>query len=235
MFGCVLFGCVMFLFSEVGGLFWLDCFCLLILGVSDIVLLSCSLFIFWCISSISRSENKPFFIIVLTWSASLWLVWKLAHSCLISIILFRYPLCVGFLIKEQCSANWLSSIVHLLCLRLWLEWLLKLSFAYPKKEQPTFAGWRLCHQCWLLGEHPQMITPKPITWVPRCIIFWFNIFFMGGILWLYQTQELFIICTPDRDVTENSHGDCSWIAGIKISWFKVHQNILRKTKIYVFF
>ena len=43
-------------------------------------------------------------------------------------------------------------------------------------------------------------------------IFWFNIFFMGGILWVYQTQGLFIICVPDTDVTENSHSDCSWTA-----------------------
>ena len=51
-----LFGCVAFLFSEVGDSFRLDCFCLSIHGVCvcDIVLLSCSLFIFWCISSISR-------------------------------------------------------------------------------------------------------------------------------------------------------------------------------------
>ena len=58
------------LFSEVGGSFRFDCFCLLILGVSDIVFLFCLLFIFCCISSISRSENQPFFIIVLIWSAS---------------------------------------------------------------------------------------------------------------------------------------------------------------------
>ena len=70
----MLFGCVAFLFSEVGDSFWLDYFCLLILGVFDIVLLSYLLFIFWCISCISRSENQPFFIIVLTWSISLWLV-----------------------------------------------------------------------------------------------------------------------------------------------------------------
>ena len=73
-FGCALFGCVVYPFSEVGGSFRLDCFCLLILSVSDIVLLSCSLSIFWCISSISTSENQPFFIIVLTWSAN-------RHSC----------------------------------------------------------------------------------------------------------------------------------------------------------
>ena len=66
----MLFGCVLFLFSEVVGSFWLDSSCLSILGVSDIVLLSCSLFVFWCISIISRSENQPFFIIVLIWSVS---------------------------------------------------------------------------------------------------------------------------------------------------------------------
>ena len=38
---------------------------------------------------------------------------------------------------------------------------------------------------------------------------------MGGILWLYQRQVLFFICTPDTDVTENSPSDCSLIAGHK--------------------
>ena len=61
-----LFGCVVFPSSEVGGSFRLGSFSLLIPDVSGTVLLSCSLFIFWCIFSISRSENQPFFIIVLT-------------------------------------------------------------------------------------------------------------------------------------------------------------------------
>ena len=44
----------------------------------------------------------------------------------------------------------------------------------------------------------------------------FKIFIMGGILWLYHTQGLFIICAPNTDVTENSyHIDCSWTAGHK--------------------
>ena len=51
--------------------------------------------VFWWISSISRSENQPFFIIVLTWLV----VWKFAHSCQISVILFLYPLCEGLLLK----------------------------------------------------------------------------------------------------------------------------------------
>ena len=36
---------------------------------------------------------------------------------------------------------------------------------------------------------------------------------MGGILWLYQPQGLFIIRAPDTDATENSLGDTSWTAG----------------------
>ena len=45
------------------------------------------------------------------------------------------------------------------------------------------------------------MTPRPIAWVQRCVIFWLNIFIMGCILWLYQTQKLFKICAPDTDVT----------------------------------
>ena len=41
---------------------------------------------------------------------------------------------------------------------------------------------------------------------------------MGGILWLYQTQGLFIICAPDTDVTENSLSDCLWTDGLKKTW-----------------
>ena len=57
------------------------------------------------------------------------------------------------------------------------------------------------------------MTLEPVARVPRRVIFWFNIFIMGDILWLYQTQGLLIIYAPDTDVTENSHGDCSWTAG----------------------
>ena len=38
---------------------------------------------------------------------------------------------------------------------------------------------------------------------------------MRTILWLYQTQGLFIIATPDTDVTENSYSNFSWTAGDK--------------------
>ena len=41
------------------------------------------------------------------------------------------------------------------------------------------------------------------------------------VYWGY-TKELFIICAPDTDVTETSHGDRSWTAG--------HKNQQNKTK-----
>ena len=71
LFGCAVFDYVGFPFSEVGGSFRMGCFCLEIFDVPGDVLLTCWSFIFGCISIISRSENQPFFIIVLTWSTSL--------------------------------------------------------------------------------------------------------------------------------------------------------------------
>ena len=59
--------------------------------------------------------------------------------------------------------------------------------------------------------------------VQRCDIFWFNLFIMVGILWVYQTQGLFILCAPDTDITEDSHGDCSWTVGHK----KLNTGLLR--------
>ena len=66
LFGCAVFGCVEFSFSEVGGSFRMGCFCLLLFNVRGYVVPLCWSFIFWCISIISRSENQPFFIFVLT-------------------------------------------------------------------------------------------------------------------------------------------------------------------------
>ena len=55
--------------------------------------------------------------------------------------------------------------------------------------------------CRLSGEHLLIVSPRPVAWIPRCVIFSLDIFIMGGILWLYRTQGLFKICTPDTDVT----------------------------------
>ena len=49
LFGCALFGCVVFPFSEVGASFLLGYFCFLILDVPCGILLFCSLFIFFII------------------------------------------------------------------------------------------------------------------------------------------------------------------------------------------
>ena len=183
---------VAYSFSRVGSSFLIGFFFFWLapLDVFEIVL-SC-ICVFRGISSISRSENHPFFIIVLTWSASLWLVvWKLIYSCQISIVLFIYPLCEGLLLKQQCSTSWLSSLVHFLRFGLWSLWLLMSSFMYLKREQPTFAGRQTGLSCWLSGEHLTIMTPKPVAWVPRFVILGLDIFTMDGILWLYQTQVCF--------------------------------------------
>ena len=57
------------------------------------------------------------------------------------------------------------------------------------------------------------MTPKPVAWVPRFVILLLDIFIMDGIVWLYQTQRLFMICAPDTDVTESSHSGCLRTAG----------------------
>ena len=50
---------------------------------------------------------------------------------------------------------------------------------------------------------------------PTLCNIWIWHFNMGDILWLYQTQGLFIIYVPDTDMTDDSHGDCSLTAGHK--------------------
>ena len=42
---------------------------------------------------------------------------------------------------------------------------------------------------------------------PTLCNIWISHFIMGGILWLYQTQGLIMICVPDTDVTDDSHGE----------------------------
>ena len=50
---------------------------------------------------------------------------------------------------------------------------------------------------------------------PTLCNIWIWHFIIGGILWLYQTQGMFVICAPETDVTDDSHGDCSLTAGHK--------------------
>ena len=90
------FGCVVFRLLLVCSSFQLESSYFLVVSESIIVLGSCcldSIFTFWCVSNSSWIENQPFFIFVLAWSVSLWLVWNLVHYSQISNILFLYPLC----------------------------------------------------------------------------------------------------------------------------------------------
>ena len=64
------------------------------------------------------------------------------------------------------------------------------SFMYLKNEQPTFVGRRSGLPCWLLGEYLLIMTPRPVAWVPRCIILWLDIFYHG---W-------YIVAIPDPEV-----------------------------------
>ena len=82
-----------------------------------------------------------------------------------------------------CTASRLSSLVHVLRLRLRLLLFLKSLFVYlKKKEKPAFVEWRSGHPCWLSWEPLPIITPKNAGWAPRSVILWFDIFIMGGIL-----------------------------------------------------
>ena len=98
----------------------------------------------------------------------------------------------------------MSSIVYVLCLHLWFVWFLISAFVYLKKEQPTFAGWRSNLPYWLSGEHLPIMTIKRVACVPRFVIFSFNIFIIGGILWLYQTQVVYYLRASHRWDREQS-------------------------------
>ena len=95
--------CVFLVYRSLSCSVWLGVSGFPVFSVSVTVLGVCWcvwLCICWWISIISRSENQPFFVIVLTWSASLWFVaLNLPNSVQISIILFLYPLFVRFASK----------------------------------------------------------------------------------------------------------------------------------------
>ena len=90
-----------------------------------------------------------------------------------------------------------------------------------KTEQPTFAGWRMDLPRLLSSEHLSIITPKFVAWFSRYVILWLDM------LWLYQTQGLYMIYASDTDVNKNSHGGCSWKAGQKIIYITLSFNLVR--------
>ena len=59
------------------------------------------------------------------------------------------------------------------------------------------------------------MTLGPVAWVPRFVILWLDILIMSGILWLYQTQGLFMIYAPETDMIKNSYDGYTWTAGYK--------------------
>ena len=161
-----LFGCVAFPFSKVGSSFLFDCFCLRTLYLSSTVLLYC-LFVFWCISNISRSENQTFFNIVPTWSACC-----LKTSTFLLDLNRSFPRSSLWRVVPKIAMQFMLIVfqVHVLRFVLWLLWFLKSSFVYLKKEQPTFAVWGKDLLSRLSEEHLPIMTPKPVAWVPCCVI-----------------------------------------------------------------
>ena len=178
----VVIGCVVFLYSGVDGSFRLDCSCLSILTVFDIVLLSRPLLVFGCIYCISRLGKKRFYY----FSNLVSEVCGLKTSIFLPDFYHSFPIPSLRRVAHHC-VSWLSFLVQVLCLCLWFVWFLKSLFVYLKKEPPKFAGWRLGLHCWLLREHLPNMTPRRVALVQRGVIFWFNIFIIGGILWLYHT------------------------------------------------
>ena len=192
----------MYPFSEIGDSFRLYCSCLSIIGASDIVLLSCSLFVFKCISNISSSENQPFFIIVLTWSASLRLiVRKRVYSWQISIMFSISSNCViASKIAVQCELvvfpcpcfvfayDLCGSLNHHSC-----TW--KKNSQHSQDNDQVFHVGYLKSTC--LWWHPGLLLPRSYF----ASYFEFDIFIMACILWLYYTLGLLKICAPNTDVT----------------------------------
>ena len=113
------FGCVVFRLQSLYLSIRLEGSCFPVFSISILVLGSSwydSLFICWCISSTSRSENQPFFIITRAWSANLWLVLNLVHYSQIWIILFLYYFCVKLLLTVKCNLIVFPSRLSLLFL-----------------------------------------------------------------------------------------------------------------------
>ena len=210
------FVCVLAMYRSLSCSVWLGVFGFPVFSVSVTVLgvywCVCQ-YIYWWISRISRPDNQPFFLIVLTWPASLrFVVLNLTNSVQISIILFLYILFVGLLLKQQYDACLLSSLLYFLCRGLWFEWSICSSFVYLEKEQLAFTGYRQVPHFGYQGSICRSWHPNLSSGSHGELCFHLS-FFMGYILWLYQTQGLFIICTPDTDTTEDSYGKCICTTG----------------------
>ena len=76
-------------------------------------------------------------------------------------------------------------------------------FCVPGKSTANVRRMLSGPTCWLSRMDRLIMTPKPVVWVLRWIIFKLVMFFIGCILWLYPIQGLFIIYASDSDVTNS--------------------------------
>ena len=120
----------------------------------------------------------------------------------------------GLIWKKQCSA---SCCLPNPCFAFWslIVVFANVIIQIPEKRTANIHRMTFGSPMLAIERAPAIMTPKPIAWVQRFVILRLDIFIMGGILWLYQTQDLFIICAPDTDVTENNHSVYSWTASHK--------------------
>ena len=201
------FGTVSFSFSRVGSSFLICCFWLVPLDVFWIVLsFDC---VFWCISSISRSENHPYFyhcsnLIGKTLVCSLKTCTFLPdhyHSLLLPS-LWRVAPKIAVLRKlivspGPCFAFWSLIVV-----------VANIVIHIPEKRAANISRMTIDSLMFGIRRAPADHDTKACCLCPTFC----NIeigYFYHAILWLYLTQGLFLICAPDTEVTENSHIDCS--------------------------
>ena len=199
----------MFPFSEVSSLFSVNYFCLTPLDESGTILLFC-LCIFRWISSISRSENQPFLIIVLTLTCLKIRTFlpDLNHSFLVSPLWGVAP-------KISVKCKLIVFFSPYFAFRSLMVVVSYVVIHVPEKRAANIRRMTTDLPCWLSGEHLPIMTPKPVAWVPRCVILWLGIFIIGNIFWQYQIQGVAYDLRPWHRYDQNSYDGCSWIAGHK--------------------
>ena len=117
-----------------------------------------------------------------------------------------FPLLSFFRVTPKITEKWnlvvfpspCFVLLTLVCVVIWVI------VCVPEKRTASICRMRINPICWLLGERLPIMTPRPVAWVSRCVIFQCDIFVIGSILWLYLAQVLFKMCTPVTDVTKFS-------------------------------
>ena len=109
---------------------------------------------------------------------------------------------------------------------MWLRGIIAITFVYLKEKKATYRMIPVGSPMLAFKESPADHETQTCYLGGMLNYVLFCHFFMGCILWLYQTQELFIICTLNIDMTENSYGKSSRTAGQKRkknTFVKVHR------------